>query len=221
MKSILIYGGSFDPPHHGHLQTALNVQHYFHFDEFIFLPCKIPVLKAPTKAQPAHRMNMLRLMLQDYPQFSISPLEIDRDTPSYMVDTLKSIRNKTKEITSITLLVGIDALRNLPQWHQFQQLPDLCNLLVIDRPQSERNEKSSSSQDDSVLWEILNQRFKIQRQDERNILKSPHGQLVLFDAGQYPFSSTEIRQKIKNQQDINQDLPKAVYDYIKHHALYS
>ena len=214
MQSILIYGGSFDPPHLGHLNTALNVQRYFHFDKIIFLPCKIPVLKNPTKASAQDRIKMLQLMLKNYPEFSISTVEIDRETPSYMTETLKSLREQLESTNnpsvSMSLLLGMDALINLPQWHQFEKIPTLCNLLIIKRHGiSKKN-----------YPEILQKMFNSPCQHARDLLESRNGKLVFFDAGQYPISSTALREKIQHKETINNELPDAVHDYINQHGLY-
>ena len=210
MTSLLIYGGSFDPPHLGHLNTARNVQHYFHFDQFVFLPCREPVLKKPTSVEASGRFDMLKLMLKDYPEFSINTLEIDRKTKSYMTDTLKMLRDKVGSSTSITLLLGMDAFLTLPHWHQVQDIPTLCNVLVIQR-------KGTSEERGAKSLEAL---FK-KCTHPLDILNKPHGQLLYFDAGQYPMSSTNIRQKIQSHQKVDDSLSQDVEDYIKTHGLYT
>ena len=217
MKSILIYGGSFDPPHLGHLKTALAVQDYFHFDTVFFLPCKTPVLKKPTQAEASHRLQMLQLMLNlekavesrfnHHPEFEISTVEIDRDTPSYMTETLQQIRETVGHACSITLLLGMDAVLSLPQWHEHETLPRLCNLLVIKR-------------EGVTEHEPLTGLFPEPCHHARDLLSHPNGKIEYFDAGDYPISSTDIREKIRSGQDVSDALPKAVDDYIKHHGLY-
>lgn len=132
-NTILIYGGSFDPPHFGHLDTALNVQHYFRFEQFIFLPCKTPLLKKNALASPLQRLEMLQILIKGYPEFSISTIELDRDTPSYMSETLEQFRRDYGPEVSITLLLGRDAFLNLQKWHGWEKIPKLCNVLMIHR----------------------------------------------------------------------------------------
>lgn len=213
MNPILIYGGSFDPPHWGHFKTALAVQHACHFQTVFFLPCKTPVLKKPTQADAHHRLNMLQLMLDAstaVPEFKISTIELDRSTPSYMTETLQQIRKTAGSSCSITLLLGMDAFLCLPQWHAYDTLPTLCNVLVIHRP--------------GVLCpavpDTLTRLFPISCQNAHDLRKHPHGAIAYFNAGDYPLSSTDIREKIRSGQDVSEDLPKSMEDYIKHHGLY-
>jgi nicotinate-nucleotide adenylyltransferase len=208
MNTILIYGGSFDPPHLGHLHTALNIQAHFHFQQFIFVPCKTPALKNATKACSKQRVELLELMLQPFPKFTISQVELLRDTPSYMSETLLSFRRLFGEDASITLLLGMDAFENFLQWHEYQTIPDLCNVLVMQRPEPE---KRRLSQPDS-LFQISDEALEI--------LHHTNGHLAYFNAGLYPISSTEIRNKLKHNQNIDHMLASSVADYIKLYGLY-
>ncbi len=210
MKSVLIYGGSFDPPHLGHCKTALAVQEFFHFETVFFLPCKTPVLKKPTRAEANHRLKMLQLLLNDHPEFKISTIELDRDTPSYMTETLRQIRDTVGQACSITLLLGMDAFLNLSQWHAYETLPTLCNLLVI-----QRGGVSTTTAPDPLA-----QLFQERCLNAHDLLNHPHGKIAYFDAGDYPISSTDIRDKIRSGEDVSKDLPKAIDDYIKRHGLY-
>lgn len=219
MKSILIYGGSFDPPHWGHLKTALAVQHACHFQTVFFLPCKTPVLKKPTQANVNHRLHMLQLMLQQNnlgpsitanSKFQISTIELDRESPSYMTETLKQIRKTVGSSCSMTLLLGLDAFLNLPQWHAYEILPTLCNLLVI-----KRQSAVCPTSPDTLLH-----LFPTACPNAKDLLNYQNGQIAYFNAGEYPISSTEIRKKIRLGKDISDDVPKSIHDYIKRHGLY-
>lgn len=196
MKNILIYGGSFDPPHLGHIKTACAVQKKFAFDRFIFVPCKQPVLKAESLASPKQRLDMLELALAPHAQFKfeIDTRELDRDTPSFMVDTLISIQQDYKNNASITLLLGMDSFLELPRWHQWKKIITLCDLLVIQRA-GEHHPKEISF----LLPCRLN----------------------FFDAGNYPIASSKLRERIKAGEQLEKNLlPEAVYDYIMIHRLY-
>lgn len=211
MKSMLIYGGSFDPPHFGHLKTALAIQQHCQFDHVFFLPCKVPVLKNPTQADPHHRLNMLTLMLTDYPQFEVMTSELDRETPSYMVDTLNDLRHQYGSTYSITLLLGMDAFLEVPRWFQSDKLPGLCNLLIIQR---------ISITTVSDIPPALNHLFPKQCKDARDLKKHAHGAIAYDNAGNIPISSTAIREKVKLGQNIQGDLPDEVITYIKNQGLY-
>lgn len=207
MKSILIYGGSFDPPHLGHLNVALTVQAHFKFETVLFLPCKIPVLKKTTQASEQHRLNMLKLMLKHHSEFQINTVELERDTPSYMSETLQQMRATYGLECSITLLLGMDAFMGLPRWHECNKLPTLCNLLVIKR--------QDTPEPDSLIG-----LFKEGCDNPKDLLTHVQGKVAYFDAGTYSISSTTIRENIHSGVDVSSILPEAVARYIKHHGLY-
>jgi nicotinate-nucleotide adenylyltransferase len=210
MTSILIYGGSFDPPHWGHLNTLKNVAKQIPFQQILLMPCRTPVLKAATQATSEDRVAMLALLLKNHPQFSISRMEIDREAPSYTVDTLSSMRDLANPFDSITLLLGMDAAQSISLWHCAELLPTLCNLLVIERQGIDFHP--------SKTW-IKQAGFEPCAQ-VKELLKSPNGKLAQIDGGQYPMSSTHIRHQIKNHQAVDAELPQDILDYIKYLGLY-
>jgi len=211
LNNILIYGGSFDPPHLGHLNTAIAVQNHFQFERFVFLPCKTPVLKQAATATCKQRLEMLKLALAPYPAFEIDQREIQRKTPSYMLDTLQSFREELGENTSITLLLGMDAFLQLPKWHAWDKILDLSHLLIIHRPK--------------IDSQTLNEQLKIVLKthevlDKAELLKQPFGTIYQYNAGEYAISSSCLRQKMKAGESIRTYLPETVYQYIKQEKPY-
>ncbi|KTD82351.1 nicotinate-nucleotide adenylyltransferase [Legionella waltersii] len=211
MYSIALFGGAFDPVHNGHIKTSLSVQSHYQFDAFFFVPCKSPTIKAESIASPQQRLDMLDLAIKPYPQFKIDTREIERSSPSYMVDTLTSFRDDHQD-ASLTLIVGYDAFLSLPKWHQWEALISLANLLVINRNQYS-NEK---------LPEKLEILLKNHRQDDlANIVESKSGIIQFYDAGNYDLSSSAIRHLLKSNADlVSYEIPKEVHDYIKLQGLY-
>ena len=211
MHNLILFGGSFDPPHLGHLNTALAVQNHIHFERFIFLPCKTPVLKAATTASCQQRIQMLKLALEPYPTFEIDQREIQRETPSFMVDTLKSFRDDLGEQVSITLLLGMDAFQQLPQWPNWQTILDLCHLLVIKRADIDKELMP-------VQLKALLKTHEVT--DNAELLNYPCGKIYQYNAGEYAISSSFLRQKIIESEDIQHYVPDAVYQYINKIKLY-
>lgn len=211
MNNFVIYGGTFDPIHFGHIKTALDVQNTFHFDRFVFLPCKKPVLKEPSQASSEQRISMLKLGLLPYPEFTIDLREMNRNTPSYMVETLESYREELGKAVSITLLLGTDAFLDLPRWHHWEKILKLCHILVINRPGTEDKKPSNT---------LLNLLKKHETNHHRDLLKRPYGKIYQYDAGRYDISSTEIREKINERKSIKDYIPPAVYQYIVDEKLY-
>ncbi|KTC65867.1 nicotinate-nucleotide adenylyltransferase (plasmid) [Legionella adelaidensis] len=209
MKSIAVFGGSFDPPHLGHLHTALTIQNTFNFTRFLFMPCKNPVLKGASKANPQQRIKMLELLLAAYPFFEIDHREILREAPSYTVNTLESIREEVGD-RSICFIMGWDAFRQLPQWHRWEKILTLCNILVMKRG---KEDKKLPKEVDLLLSEY--QAFTAE-----NFKNNCCGNIILFDAGDYPVSSTIIRERIKAGKDVNNYLTDSVAEFIKQQELY-
>lgn len=210
MQSIAIFGGTFDPVHKGHLLASSRIQSAFQFDTYSFLPCNIPVLKPAAAVSKEHRIRMLQLALNEYPQFHLDLRELQRNSPSYMVDTLKSFRTEAEQ-ASITLILGYDAFLSLPQWHQWEKIISLANLLVINR----------KGYTQKILVKPL-KTFLAQHQSHnpKDLLNHPSGVLYQFDAGDYDISSISIREQLKKGEAIDSSIPQSVYEYIKEQGLY-
>lgn len=217
MHNLLIFGGTFDPIHNGHIKIAENVQQHFNFDEFIFLPCKIPLLKNQCIATPKQRLTMLELALKNIStstsnctfKFKIDKREINRDSPSYMVNTLIDFRNEVGDSMPLTLLMGEDTFGNIPQWYKWESLIKLTNFLVVRRP-------TMSQQLAPTLNSLLSSH---ETHDHQKLRTEPCGYIFQFNAGAYNLSSSYIRGQLMNAPLANA-LPESVENYIKKHNLY-
>ena len=130
---IGIYGGTFDPVHFGHLRTALEVKEALELEQVRFIPCRLPPHRNPPFFSPEQRLNFLQTATADEPGFVVDTRELDRPGPSYMVETLESLRQDLGE-TPICLILGLDAFLGLPGWHHWESLFELAHLVVMDRP---------------------------------------------------------------------------------------
>ena len=211
MHSIALFGGTFDPVHVGHIQTSFAIQKEFNFNSFFFVPCKIPVIKATSVASSEQRIAMLQLAIQAHKQFTIDLREINRDSPSYMVETLQSFRTDYPQ-ASITLIIGYDSLLTLPQWFHWQELIQLANILVL---------KRTNFADKKIPEEILQLLSKHETQNKLQLLAHEAGCILQYDAGNFAISSTMIREKIKAKQNISAFVPQEVEEYIKKFGIYS
>lgn len=212
MPDILIFGGTFDPVHNGHVEVAMAVQNHCYFEHFIFLPCKVPVLKNNAHASPQQRLDMLHLALQDYSgyNFEIDEREIARDSPSYMVTTLEDYRLESGQDIAITLLMGRDSFAELPRWYNWEKLLQLCNILVIDRP--------GYINFPDPICHLLNQHETVNLPDLKT---QPHGKIYRFKAGRYDYSSTSIRQLLLENKTNQLPLSVSVKQYINQFNLYT
>jgi len=213
LNNRIIYGGSFDPVHFGHLRIAINVQEKFNFEHFCFLPCKYPVLKNTVHASAEHRMAMLEIALSELPKhlnFKLDRREIERDSPSFMVVTLEDYRKQYGEQISLTLLLGSDSFQQLPKWYQWRRLLELAHLMIIERP-------GNHIQLSPMLKNLLEE-HETNDSDALSCLNK--GTIYRFNAGHYPISSTQIREKLALTQDVTDYIPSSVYAYIRKNNLY-
>lgn len=208
MPCLILYGGTFDPIHLGHLAIANTVQQMLQSD-VIFIPCKQPVLKQAAFATEQQRFDILKLAISDNTHFRIDERELQRQTPSYMLDTLLSFRKQYPK-SSLILLLGMDAFLSLPQWHKAEQLLELANILVINRSEVEFTPSPS-----------LQQLIQGKISDNHDALKqSTHGFIHFIKTDEYPVSSTQIRQLLANKKSVKYYLPIKVSQYIKEKKLY-
>lgn len=213
MLNIALFGGTFDPIHNGHLQTNFAVQNHLQFDSYYFIPCKISPLKPPALATDQQRITMLKLALANHPSFQIDLCEINRLSPSYTIETLRSYREKHKE-ASITLVIGYDSFLTLPQWYQWQEFMYLAHILVMKRP-SNTNIKVPT-----VLEELL---IEYHTTDKSALLTKKLGCIYQFNAGYYNISSTDIRNAFKNQDyhKLKTLVPETIFQYCQEQNLYN
>ena len=136
-KPLGILGGTFDPVHFGHLRMALDIYQHCDLQEVRLIPCKQPVYtsqKNDTQANSQARLAMLRLAIADTPGLTVDERELQRETPSYTIDTLLSLRAALPQ-TPLCFIMGSDTLATLDTWHRWQEILDIAHLIVISRPQ--------------------------------------------------------------------------------------
>lgn len=131
---IGLFGGSFDPVHHGHLIVAKVAAEKLGLDALRFVPAREQPFKVGRHRTSAeHRAAMLSLAVAGMPGFSLESSELQRPGPSYTVDTLRHLREREPG-TEFVLLLGADAAADLPAWREAGQLPDLARIAVFARP---------------------------------------------------------------------------------------
>lgn len=134
MSRVGIFGGTFDPIHNGHLITAQSVKEIRNLDKIIFIPAYISPHKQHAKASsPEHRLNMLRMAIDDIPFFECSDFEIKQHTISYTIDTLKEYK---KYYDEIDLIIGYDNIFQFHTWKDPDEIFKLANVVVLKRKSS-------------------------------------------------------------------------------------
>jgi nicotinate-nucleotide adenylyltransferase len=206
---IGIFGGTFDPIHHGHLRVALELYQQLGLDEVRFIPCRQPPHRSMPQASDAQRLTMLQLALAGQSGFVIDQRELRREGPSYMVDTLASIRAEVGDVP-VCLIVGADAFAKLSGWHHWMHLIELAHIVVAHRP------GNAFLLEDELL--TLYQRCQIDDPDE--LARAPAGHILRCQVTQLDISSVKIREELANGRSARYLLPEDVWAYIQEQGLY-
>jgi len=196
---VALFGGTFDPPHRGHLGAATAAAQAFQLDRVLFAPVGVQPLKEGSTCTPYfHRLAMVELACAIDSRFQPSTIDSPRSdgTPNYTVDTLASLQRQMPEAT-LFCLVGADSFLSLPQWRQPHRLLELAEWIVISRPGSPLGDLSS-----------------LQLTPEQ--LERVHTIETLHD----DVSATELRARLAAGEDCTGLLPPAVAEYIRRHNLY-
>ncbi|GMR14106.1 MAG: nicotinate-nucleotide adenylyltransferase [Gemmatimonadota bacterium] len=131
--SVGILGGTFDPPHNGHLRVAQDVRQGLGLDRVLLMPVRVPPHKRADRVTPvALRMEMVRAAVADAPGLDVSAIEVEREGPSYTVDTLRQMRNERPDV-DLTLIVGADQWAEMADWKEPEEIPELADLAVMNR----------------------------------------------------------------------------------------
>ena len=133
LKKIAIYGGTFDPIHHGHLIVAREALEKLGAEQVIFIPARVsPLRKTAPVARDEVRLLMIKAAIESEPGFAVDDCELLRPPPSYTIDTIEQIRQRNSEAT-IYCLIGEDNVDRLTKWRRFADLEKMVRLVVLDR----------------------------------------------------------------------------------------
>ncbi len=197
---IGIYGGSFDPVHLGHLKTATSIKNELDIERLFLLPCYEPVHKPSLNYSSEQRLEMLSLAIKDYPELEIDTKEILREGSSFMIDTLMELVQEFKKNT-ICLIIGMDSFVNFKTWKRWNEFANLVHIVVLPRSGVQPEEKSLDT-------------FKLAKNKDH--LKSEQNGLLYFSNSEViDISSTDIRGKIANNQDLDNLIPSPVLNFLQ------
>jgi nicotinate-nucleotide adenylyltransferase len=206
---IGILGGTFDPVHYGHLRPALEIRTALELDEIRLLPCREPPHRALPVAAPDQRVAMLEAAIAGHDGFVIDRRELRRPGPSYMIETLVSLRADYGG-RALCLLLGMDAFIGLVSWHRWRELIGYCHMVVMTRP-------GARLPDTGELGEFVLQH----RAGDARMLREQAGGLVWFQpVSQLEISATAIRAQLLRGEDASFLLPERVLAYIHTNNLY-
>lgn len=192
-----LFGGTFDPVHVGHLIAATELRHALGLERVLFLPAGRPPHKPDqTLAPDADRLAMLELALADDPAFAVEPYELSRVGPSYTVETLAALGPRLAP-AELVFLMGEDALRDLPTWHQPDRLLALARVGVATRPDVEVDLAAVAAR-----------------------LPAARERVALVPVPSIGVSSRDIRRRVAAGEPIAYQVPTAVARYIVERGLY-
>ncbi|MDT8398244.1 MAG: nicotinate-nucleotide adenylyltransferase [Pseudomonadales bacterium] len=208
--NIGILGGMFDPVHNGHLRMALVVQDMLDLDQVRLIPCHQPAHREPAIASAAQRLAMLHLSVAGEPQLLVDDRECQRPGPSYLFDTLSSLKQEMPA-AHLFFILGVDAFNTLPHWHRWREIFALAHLVVIARP-------GWQIQAEGLLQQALEQRLV---QEPAQLVEAEAGRIYVCKLEPLMISSSQIRDQIRQQKSPRYLLPDSVLEYIRQHKLYS
>ncbi len=198
-QRIGILGGAFDPPQIGHLILAEYSREALDIDHMLFVPvADHPVKRGELRLPVPHRLAMLKLAVDDNPDFSISRVDIDREGPHYSADTVKLIRQQYPQ-ANLYFVMGGDNLRALPTWERAPELYRCCRLAVMKRA----DEDITPDMHDDVLPGLSR---------KVDIVDVPMLSVWL--------SSTVVVNRLRTNRSVRYLLPDAVLAYIRANELY-
>lgn len=192
---IGILGGTFDPPHLGHLAIAKAALGALNLDEVVFMPAAKNPLKRGARGTPArHRLEMVRRLIENEPNMAVSDLELTRGGNSYAVDTMAELQMARP--ADYWFLMGSDAISHIGSWKQPERLLRLCRLGLVQRGTK-------------TLEDVLGL-LPINLKDHTDFIEMPH----------VDTASSELRNKLERGQTVSLWIPPSVREYIQSNKLY-
>lgn len=203
-------GGTFDPIHHGHLRAALEVQQWLGVDRVALVPARRPVHRESPGCSAAQRLEMARLAVADEPGLTVDAREVESAAPSYSLLTLQALRAELGPEVPLCMVVGMDSYLGLPSWHQWQQFPQLCHILVLMRPGYQF----------APADELREFTDRHRTEHKHDLLQRPAGCVLLHEQTPLAISATQVRDLITGGQSPRFLVPEAVWHYIQNNGLY-
>ncbi|MBV6824103.1 nicotinate-nucleotide adenylyltransferase [Pseudomonas sp. PD9R] len=208
-RRIGVLGGTFDPVHIGHLRGALEVAESLALDELRLTPSARPPHRNTPQVSAKNRLAMVECAVAGVAPLVVDARELQRDKPSYTIDTLELMRGELAVDDQVFLLLGWDAFCGLPTWHRWEELLQHCHILVLQRPDA-----------DSEPPDALRNLLAARSVSDPLALKGPSGQIAFVWQTPLAVSATQIRQLLASGKSVRFLVPDAVLAYIDAHGLY-
>ncbi|MFV2058377.1 MAG: nicotinate-nucleotide adenylyltransferase [Thiohalomonadales bacterium] len=207
---IGIFGGTFNPIHIAHIKLAVEIQRCLNLDRVRMIPCGLPAHRECPEVSAEMRFQLLQGAIQGYPGLLADDRELRRAGPSYMIDTLESLRAEFSD--TMVLILGIDAYNHLDSWKNWHSLISLAHIVVMRRPGDDHKPHFSK-----VLSKFTKMHLT---ENDADLLDQRSGKLLFLHNTEHDVSSTRIREKLAAGQRVEELLAKSVSDTINKQALY-
>lgn len=208
-RLVGIFGGTFDPVHNAHLRVAMDVLEMAPLEAVRLIPAHVPPHRATPTVDAAQRLTMLRLAVANEPRMLVDARELERDGPSYMVDTLHSLRADFPDC-HLCLMLGTDSFRSLSRWHRWTELGEYAHIVEMQRPEP-------GAPMDDALAQWLRGRETAEWDRLRD---TPAGLVLTQPVTPLGISATDIRQRIGAGRSGRYLVPDPVWDHIREYGLY-
>lgn len=212
-RCVILFGGSFDPVHNGHVALGDYFIKLLNPDELRIIPAGKPWQKPGLQAAVDHRIEMIRRAFDTQTvRVSVDEQEIRRDGPTFTIDTLRAVRAELGEQASIVFLLGADQLHQLDTWRDWNKLFDLAHLCAASRP--------GFATDDSRIPAAVAREFAQRAALPDRIRGTSHGLSYLASDLDVDISATQIRAALRRGELPRSQIPAGVLDYIQQQHLY-
>ena len=205
-----VFGGTFNPFHCGHLGSARDLFSVLPLRELRFVPAAQPPHRDAPGVSAEHRARMVELAIADDARPRCDRRELERAGPSYTVDTLQSLRDELGAEASLMLVVGCDAVLDLPRWRHWERLLDLAHIVVLARPGWEFPV-------DGTVHDLLQDRSATAQE----LGSIPAGRTRVQELTPRDVSATQIRALLQSGDEVSRLVPHPVIEYIREHGLYT
>ncbi|WOJ91989.1 nicotinate-nucleotide adenylyltransferase [Congregibacter variabilis] len=208
--AIAVFGGTFNPIHFGHLRSAMELLESLELDQLRFMPAKEPPHRERPEVSAEHRAAMVEMAIAGEPRFLCDKRELDRQGPSYTVDSLVELRAEFGEQRGLCLVMGCDALLGLPGWHRWDELLDLAHLVIMARP-------GWHLPSQGPLAALLHEHAG----SVEDLSRHPAGKVITQTLRLQDISATNIRALLQLGLSARYLLPESVLAYIAERGLYA
>jgi nicotinate-nucleotide adenylyltransferase len=207
---IGIFGGSFDPIHKGHIESLKSVTEKLNLSKVLVIPNKVSPLKDLSVASSMEKIKMLEIAFKDLKEIEIEDYELDKEGPSFMIETLQYLDKKLGKKKHFLLIIGEDSFQSFHRWKNYQHIIKMTSILVMNRPGLDYDLTTKAIE--------LHQDYIENTYGDNNFKK---GKIYFIKIKPNPASSTHIRENMDDQSVLAEGLEVDVLKYLQEQKIYN